>query len=331
MRHNCLYGAPVSTPFHPSTHGHRTRPESTSTPRHITLPQAIAAAGERAATRFVEFFTANIRNANTRAAYARAVASFFAWLDQKGIRLDAVSPIVVAAYIETHPGSDPSRKLALAAIRMLFDYLVTGQVLNPASSVKGPRHVVRRGKTPVLDQEQASDPAALEKATNDFATKFPDSELTVLMYRDAMHAYQTANNADKMLEMGRKVLKLDKDDPEALIGVAEVLTERTRDTDLDKAQRMEEAVNDANHALETIDTDIAVPPNTPQERIDAYKNFLRSGAYAILGTRPSTQTLSPMRRNFSASRSMPLPHSRMPSLSCGWPSPLINRGNIRKP
>ena len=131
---------------------------------------------------------------------------------------------------------------------------------------------------------QASDPAALEKATNDFATKFPDSELTVLMYRDAMHAYQTANNADKMLEMGRKVLKLDKDDPEALIGVAEVLTERTRDTDLDKAQRMEEAVNDANHALETIDTDIAVPPNTPQERIDAYENFLRSGAYAILGT-----------------------------------------------
>ena len=131
---------------------------------------------------------------------------------------------------------------------------------------------------------QANDPAAFEKATNDFATKFPDSELTVLMYRDAMHAYQTANNADKMLEMGRKVLKLDKDDPEALIGVAEVLTERTRDTDLDKAQRMEEAVNDANHALETIDTDIAVPPNTPQERIDAYKSFLRSGAYAILGT-----------------------------------------------
>ncbi len=130
----------------------------------------------------------------------------------------------------------------------------------------------------------ANDPAAFEKATDDFATKFPDSELTVLMYRDAMHAYQTANNADKMLEMGRKVLKLDKDDPEALIGVAEVLTERTRDTDLDKAQRMEEAVNDANRALETIDTDIAVPPNTPQERIDAYKNFLRSGAYAILGT-----------------------------------------------
>jgi tetratricopeptide (TPR) repeat protein len=131
---------------------------------------------------------------------------------------------------------------------------------------------------------KANDPAAFEKATDDFAAKFPGSELTVLMYRDAMHGYQSANNADKMLEMGRKVLSLDKDDPEALIGVAEVLTERAKDTDLDKDQRMAEAVGDANHALETIDTDIAVPAGTPQERVDAYKNFLRSGAYAVLGT-----------------------------------------------
>ena len=123
----------------------------------FTLPPAIVAAGERASTRFVEFFTANIRNKNTRAAYARAVAAFFAWLDDRRIPLEAVSPVIVAAYIEGHRGSDPSRKLALSAIRMLFDYLVIGQVLpmNPASSVKGPKHVFKRGKTPVLDQEQA--------------------------------------------------------------------------------------------------------------------------------------------------------------------------------
>jgi tetratricopeptide (TPR) repeat protein len=159
---------------------------------------------------------------------------------------------------------------------------------------------------------QANDPAAFEKATDDFAGKYPDSELTVLMYRDAMHAYQTANNADKMLEMGRKVLKRDKDDPEALIGVAEVLTERTRDTDLDKAQRMEEAVNDANHALDTIDTDIAVPPNTPQDRVDAYKNFLRSGAYAILGTQAFNANAFPdaekfFRKSIEAFASQPDP------------------------
>ncbi len=61
-----------------------------------------------------------------------------------------------------------------------------------------------------------SDPAALEKAADDFAAKFPDSELRPILYRTAMHSYQAANNADKMLEMGRKVLKFDPDDPEAL-------------------------------------------------------------------------------------------------------------------
>ncbi len=129
-----------------------------------------------------------------------------------------------------------------------------------------------------------SDPAALEKAADDFATKYPDSELKILLYRDAMHAYQSANNADKMLEMGRKVLAIDPNDPEALIGVAEVLTERTRDTDLDKDQRLAEAQQSAEKAVQTIDTDVAVPAGTPQDKVDAYKGFLRSSAYAILGT-----------------------------------------------
>jgi tetratricopeptide (TPR) repeat protein len=130
----------------------------------------------------------------------------------------------------------------------------------------------------------ANDPAAMEKAADDFATKFPDSELRVLLYRSAMHSYQAANNADKMMEMGQKVLKIDPDDPEALIGAAEVLAERTRDTDLDKDQRLDEAMKMAQHALETVDTDIGVPAGTPQEKIDAYKGFLKSSAYSIIGT-----------------------------------------------
>lgn len=130
----------------------------------------------------------------------------------------------------------------------------------------------------------ASDPAAVEKSANDFATTYPDSELRVLLYKRAMQLYQGANNADKMLEMGRKVLSLDGDDPEALIGVAEVLTERTRDTDLDKDQRLDEARKLAKRALETVETNVTVPAGTPQEKIDAYKGFLRSSAYSILGT-----------------------------------------------
>src|ERR1700722_6224886 len=122
------------------------------------LPAVIIRAGEAAAWRFIEFFTATIRNKNTRAAHVEAVSQFFAWCDRNNITaLDQIKPVVIAAYIETHPMSAPTVKQHLAAIRMLFDFLVTGQVIpmNPASSVRGPKHVVKRGKTPVLKADQA--------------------------------------------------------------------------------------------------------------------------------------------------------------------------------
>jgi site-specific recombinase XerD len=122
------------------------------------LPAIVADAGDAAARRFLEFFTATIRNAHTRHAYARAVRDFFAWIGP-GLTLAAIEPVHVAAYVE-HLGnrrSAPTVKQHLAAIKMLFDWLVTGQVVpvNPASSVRGPRHVVKRGKTPVLIAEEA--------------------------------------------------------------------------------------------------------------------------------------------------------------------------------
>ncbi len=122
------------------------------------LPKAIGRTGEAATWRFIEFFTATIRNRNTRSAYARGVTQFFAWCEKHRIyTLEEVKPIVVAAYIENHPAAAPTVKQHLAAIRMLFDFLVTGQVVptNPAASVRGPKHVVHRGKTPVLKAEQA--------------------------------------------------------------------------------------------------------------------------------------------------------------------------------
>jgi tetratricopeptide (TPR) repeat protein len=130
----------------------------------------------------------------------------------------------------------------------------------------------------------STDPAALEKASDDFATKFPDSELRVLLYKNAMRIYQSANNAEKTDAMGRKVLGFDADDPEALVIVAEVIAERTRDSDLDKDQRFGEAISMAQKATQTVDTDIQVPAGTPQDKIDAYKALLRSNAYSILGT-----------------------------------------------
>lgn len=130
----------------------------------------------------------------------------------------------------------------------------------------------------------SNDAAAMEKSADDFATKYPDSEVRILLYEAAMRAYQSANNAEKMKDMGMKVLKLDPDNPEALVGVAQVLAERTRDTDLDKDQRYDEALKNARHALETVDTDLAIPAGTPQDKVDAYKNFMRSNANYVMGT-----------------------------------------------
>src|SRR2546423_1606173 len=121
------------------------------------LPVVIANAGENASRRFIEFFTANIRNKNTRMAYVRALIPFFDWCEGRGIGLHDIQPVVVGAYVEQHTGSKPTVKQHLAAIRMLFDWLVTGQIVpvNPAASVRGPKYVVKRGKTPVLKAEQA--------------------------------------------------------------------------------------------------------------------------------------------------------------------------------
>jgi tetratricopeptide (TPR) repeat protein len=128
-----------------------------------------------------------------------------------------------------------------------------------------------------------TDAAAQEKAANDFAAKFPDSELRPVLYKAVMHNYQQANNADKMMDAAQKILAYDADDPEALLGVAQVLAERTHDTDLDRDQRLAEARKNAERALVTVDTDLPTA-GVPAERLEAYKGFLRSDAYAIVGT-----------------------------------------------
>jgi tetratricopeptide (TPR) repeat protein len=128
-----------------------------------------------------------------------------------------------------------------------------------------------------------TDPAAQEKGAADFATKFPDSELRVLLYKAVLARYQSANNLDKMMEVSEKVLTYDPDDPEALLGAAQVLAERTRDTDLDKDQRLAEARKDAERALVTVDTDVPAG-GYPPEQLNAFKGLVRSEAYEILGT-----------------------------------------------
>ncbi len=124
------------------------------------LPVLIAAAGEPASMRFLEFFAANIRNPHTRRAYYRAAEEFLARCASGGVpSIAAVQPVHVSTWIEasTRELAAPSVKQRLAALRHLFDALVNGQVVpvNPAHTVRGPRHVVTSGQTPVLDPAEA--------------------------------------------------------------------------------------------------------------------------------------------------------------------------------
>ena len=101
-----------------------------------------------AVERFLEFFAAAIANDRTRAAYGQAAGQFLAWCGARGLGLRAIAPLHVAAYIRTHPGSVPTVKQHLAAVRALCDWLVVHQVLpaNPAAAVRGPKHVVTKGR-----------------------------------------------------------------------------------------------------------------------------------------------------------------------------------------
>ncbi len=126
----------------------------------FTLSPIVQSGGENVARRFLEFFTVTIRNPHTRRAYYRAASALLDFCEERGVmELDQIQPMMVAAFIETRTQekSAPTVKQELAAIRQLFDYLVTGHVVevNPAAAVRGPRYSVHKGKTPVLAREEA--------------------------------------------------------------------------------------------------------------------------------------------------------------------------------
>jgi site-specific recombinase XerD len=125
----------------------------------VVLPAILTSAGDDAVTRFAEYFTVTIQNPHTRRAYFRNATTFLRWCEDRGVHdLRAIKPMMVAAYIEHLKPSHakPSVKQHLATVRMLFDWLVTGHVVetNPAHAVRGPKHVVSKGLTPVLDAEE---------------------------------------------------------------------------------------------------------------------------------------------------------------------------------
>lgn len=190
----------------------------TSTIPVLTVPRGLATISAaapalfvpnaKAAERFFEFFTANIRNKNTRRAYYKAVCRFADWCEGKGLRdLAGVRPMHVAGYIEGLLGemAKPSVKQHLAALRMLFDWLVVGQVIdvNPAHSVRGPKHVVKKGRTPVLDRDEAR--ALLAAIDTGSLTGLRDRALVgTMIYTFARVGAVLQMNVDDYFTQGRR-------------------------------------------------------------------------------------------------------------------------------
>lgn len=171
------------------------------------VPALIENAGSDTKRRYVEFFTANISNPNTRAAYLRAVVRFCDWCDVRKVTLAQTEPTLIALYVAelnaTH--SRPTVKQHLAAIRMLFDYFVTGGLLrsNPASSVRGPKHVVVKGKTPVLQPHDARH--LLDSISTDTIVGLRDRALIALiLYTFARIGAAVAVDTDDIFVSGRR-------------------------------------------------------------------------------------------------------------------------------
>jgi integrase/recombinase XerD len=169
---------------------------------------ALFLASAKASERFWEFFAANIRNKNTRRAYYRAACRFSDWCEGRDLfDLAMVKPMYVAAFIEklqaTH--SKPTVKQHLAALRMLFDWLVVGHImeLNPAHSVRGPKHVVKKGKTPVLMADEAR--VLLDSIDTSTVVGLRDRAIIALMaYTFARVGAATAMKVEDYFVQGRR-------------------------------------------------------------------------------------------------------------------------------
>jgi tetratricopeptide (TPR) repeat protein len=156
----------------------------------------------------------------------------------------------------------------------------------PAQQPAGKKRPEAKSQAEFTDFQQAQasqTPDALEKAADAFAQKYPASELRGILYSRAMMMYQQQNNPEKLLEMARKVLTIDPNDPIANVFTATFLPERVRETDLDKDEKYAEATKAANIALANVDNMVS-NADAPPDKVEANKNLIRSMAYAALGT-----------------------------------------------
>jgi tetratricopeptide (TPR) repeat protein len=185
-------------------------------------------------------------------------------------------------------------KRFMFAAAMIFLVLCLGTALEaqtPASSAgkqtPAGKHVPQAKTHPEFNDYNAAyavaGGAASEKAADEFAAKYPASELKGYLYQKAMHEYQNENNPAKMLSVGEKVLQLDPDNSIALVLTATVLADSVNDGDADRQAKIARARKNATHALETVDSGFVAPANATPEQVTAYKSTLQSMAHSALG------------------------------------------------
>lgn len=186
-----------------------------------------------------------------------------------------------------------SIRAALVAALLSSPATVLAQSTPPAPNPAAPVKQAPPAKTPQpktqaeYDAYKAaaslSDPAKLEAAATDFAEKFPDSELRSILFQQAMALYQQANDPGKTLEMARDALKYDPGNAVVLLTAAQVLADRTHDSDLDRDDRLAEASADARSALQNAGS-IAPPADLTPEQFAAALAEIRGTAHEVLAT-----------------------------------------------
>jgi len=158
-----------------------------------------------------------------------------------------------------------------------------GQAQPPASGSRVLQAKSQEELKAYQDAAAITDPAQMAAAADAFAAKYPDSELKGTLFVRAMTLYGQANNGEKIIETGRKAIAADPINPVPLVQVGSVLAETTRDTDLDREQRLNEAGKDAQAAIDNIDKGLIVPPNAPADKVAAAKTNILIMAYDTLG------------------------------------------------
>jgi tetratricopeptide (TPR) repeat protein len=181
-------------------------------------------------------------------------------------------------------------KLGLAILAVALTAAMATAQAKPSSSSSSPQaggHTMPQAKTQdeykaYQDAASKTDAAQMEAAADAFAAKYPNSDLKAALYIRTMNMYGQANNTEKVIAMGRKAIAADPSNPVPLVQVGSALVESTRDTDMDRDQRLAEAAKDAQGAIDNINN-LLVPPDAPADKVAGVKASILSMAYDTLG------------------------------------------------